>query len=115
MAVPQELSPNFEKFGISQSDAGRTLIVSATKTNMDHDDLLKVQAQLTLTGGLGDGLQTTGTDAFTIAGVGTADGSPFVSGTTGVVFLRLQGTGTANLTTVDDVVLAVVATFVPAL
>ena len=33
-------------------------------------------------------------DAFTVAGVGTADGSAFESGTTDVVFIALQGTGT---------------------
>ena len=39
--------------------------------------------------------QRTGSDdAFTVAGFGTADGSAFVSGTTDVVFVALQGTGT---------------------
>jgi hypothetical protein len=45
----------------------------------------------------GDGKTSDATEfdnAFTVAGVATADGSAFVSGTTDVVFLALQGTGT---------------------
>ena len=34
-----------------------------------------------------------GVDGFAVAGVGTADGTAFVSGTTDVVFVALQGAG----------------------
>jgi len=109
------IARNYQKFSNSTSDAGRTLIVSASKTNMTHADLLAVQAQLTLAGGDGTGTDQDGPDAFTIAGVGTADGSAFVSGVTDVTYLRIQGTGTPNTTTVSGVTLAVVAVFAPAL
>lgn len=109
------LAANYNKFGISTSDAGRTLIVSASKTDITHAELAAAIAQLTLAGGAGTGTDQDGPDAFTIAGVGTADGTAFVSGTTDVVFLRVQGTGTPNLTTVGGVVLATVAVFAPAL
>ena len=42
---------------------------------------------------LSHGSNGTGDSAFTVAGLGTADGSAFVSGTTDAVFLKLQGTG----------------------
>ena len=109
------LGVNYNKFSNATSDAGRTLIVSASKTDITHADLLAVQSQLTLAGGSGAGTDTNGPDAFTIAGVGTADGSAFVSGTTDVVYLRVQGTGTPNLTTVSGVTLAKVCEFAPAL
>jgi hypothetical protein len=106
---------NFNKFAISTSDAGRTLIVSASKTDITNAELAAAIAQLTLAGGDGTGTDTGGPDAFTIAGVGTATGVAFVSGTTDVVYLRVQGTGTPNLTTIGGVVLAKVCEFAPAL
>jgi hypothetical protein len=103
---------------LATSDAGRTLIVSVTKSgsgNVTDAVLSAVQAQLTLAGGDGSGTDQGGPDAFTIAGVGIADGSAFVSGTTTVVFLRVQGTGTPNLAEVSGATLATVAVFAPAL
>ena len=114
-ATVATLTTNFGKHVISQSDAGRELVVSGSKTNMTHTDLLAVYRQLTLAGGDGTGTDTGGPDAFSFAGFGTADGSACVSGTTDVVFFRVQGTGTPNLTEVSGVTLAVVATFAPAL
>jgi hypothetical protein len=105
---------NYNKFAINTSDAGRELVLSATKTNMTDADLLAVYRQLTQAGGAGTGADTDGPDAFTFAGFGTADGTAFVSGTTDVAFFRVQGTGTANTTTVSGVALAVVAIFAPA-
>lgn len=105
---------NFNKFSNAQSDVGRELIISASKTDITHDDLVLVYAQLTLTDGDGTGADFDGPDAFTLSSIGTADGTPFVSGTTDVVFLKAQGTGTPDLTTVSGVTLAVVATFAPA-
>lgn len=106
---------NANKFVINTSDAGRELVVSASKTNMVDADLLAVIRQLTVAGGDRSGTDTNGPDAFTIAGFGTADGSAFVSGTTDAVYFRLQGTGTPNLTEVSGVTLALVAVFAPAL
>jgi hypothetical protein len=112
------LAANYNNFGISTSDAGRTLIVSVTKSgsgNVTHAVLRAVQAQLTLSGGSGNGTDQDGPDAFTIAGVGTATGAAFVSGTTTVVYLRVQGTGTPNLAEVEGATLAKVCEFTPAL
>lgn len=108
---------NYNKFSNAQSDVGRELIISVTKSgsgNITHDVLKAVYAQLTLADGSGSGSDQNGPDAFTLSSVGTANGSAFVSGTTTVVFLKAQGTGTPNLTTVEGATLAVVATFAPA-
>lgn len=103
------------KHVINQADVGRELIISASNTDMTDAELTAARNQLTLAGGDGTGTDQTGPDAFTIAAVGTADGSAFVSGTTDVVFFRVQGTGTPNTTTLGDTTFAVVATFTPAL
>jgi len=102
--MPTVTNPNYNKFTINTSDAGRELVVSASKTNMTDADLLAVYRQL-----------TTSPDVGTFAGFGTADGSAFESGVTDVVYFRLQTTGTPNLTTVSGVTLAAVAVFAPAL
>ena len=108
------LPANYGKHVINQADVGRELIISASKTDMTDADLTAVRNQLTLAGGDGTGSDQTGPDAFTVAAVGTADGSAFVSGTTDAVYLRVQGTGTPNLTAVSGVTLATVAVFTPA-
>lgn len=108
---------NYGKHVINQSDVGRELIISVVKSgsgNLTDAILTAVRAQLTLAGGSGNGSDTNGPDAFTVAAVGTADGSAFVSGTTTTVYFKAQGTGTPNTTTVDGAALTVVATFVPA-
>lgn len=93
----------------------RTLVVSLSKTNMTQAELSAVVKYLGNAGGDGTGTDVGGPDAFTVAAVGTADGSAFVSGTTDVVYLALQGTGTvaagADFGGVTGVTLAVVATF----
>lgn len=112
------ISVNFQKHFIATSDAGRTLVVSVTKSgdgNISNAVLLAVTAQLTLAGGDGTGADSNGPDAFTVAGLGTADGSDFVSGTTTVVFLKVQGTGTPNLATVSGAALSKVCEFTPRL
>ena len=107
---------NYEKFFNSQSDVGTERIISVTKSgagNVTHAVLKAVLAQLTQAAGSGNGSDTNGPDAFTIGGMGTADGSAFDSGTTTVVFLRVQGDGTPNTTTVSGATLATVAVFKP--
>jgi hypothetical protein len=107
---------NANKFVINTSDAGREVVVSASKSNMTNADLLAVYRQLTVSGGDGTGSDVGGPDAFTVAAFGTADGTAFESGVTDVVYFRLQGAGgTPNTTTVSSVTLAVVAVFTPAL
>ena len=105
---------NYLKHSIATSDAGRTLIVSVSKTDMSDAELQSVINYMTLAhGSLGDG-----DSAFTVAGLGTATGAPFVAGTTDVVFLRLQGTGVltpgADYAGVTGATVAVVAVFQPA-
>ena len=88
---------NYNKFSNSQSDVGRELIVKFTKTDITHAELKAWIDYLTLA----HGSNGTGDSAFTVAAVGTADGSAFVSGTTDAVFLRLQGTGDFTDATVE--------------
>jgi hypothetical protein len=107
---------NYEKHVINQADVGRELIISVTKSGSGNltDAILKaVRAQLTLAGGDRSGTDVNGPDAFAVVAVGTANGAAFVSGTTTVVYFRVQGTGTPNTTTVDSATVAVVATFTP--
>jgi len=117
-ATVATLGANFNKHSINQADVGNEFIISVTKSgsgNITNDVLAAVRAQLTLAGGDKSGIDVGGPDAFTIAAIGTQDGSAFTSGTTTVVFLRVQGTGTPNLTTVSGATLAQVAEFTPAL
>jgi hypothetical protein len=81
---------------ISQSDAGRELIVKiASDSNINNAELNAAISEITRS----QGSAGSGDSAFTVAAVGTVDGTAFVSGTTTDVFLRCQGTG--NLTVAD--------------
>jgi hypothetical protein len=106
---------NWKKYGISTSDAGRTLILKLAGTNLTHANLEEVVQYITTS----HGSAGTGDSAFTVAGVGTADGSAFVSGTTDTVFLKIQGTGDITVATADQAVagltITVEAIFTPAL
>jgi hypothetical protein len=87
---------NALKNRISQSDAGREIVLSLASTSTIVDaELNAAIAEITIS----QGSAGTGDSAFTVAAVGTVDGTPFVSGTTATVFLRCQGTG--NLTVAD--------------
>ena len=106
---------NWKKYGISTSDAGRTLILKLAGTNLTHDDLESVVNYITTS----HGSNGSGDSAFTVAGVGTANGSAFVSGTTDTVFLKVQGTGDITVATADmgisGLTITVEAIFTPAL
>jgi len=65
----------------------KTTIVQADKTNMSTADLHALITTITAGGTKGVN------DAFTVAGVATADGTAFSSGVTDTVFIALQGTG----------------------
>lgn len=69
----------------------RTLIVKVAKTDLTTAELHTIITSITQ--GIGSGQSITN-DAFAVAGVATADGTAFASGTTDVVFIALQGTGT---------------------
>ena len=87
---------NYLKNRISQSDAGREIVLSLASDGTINDaELNAAISEITRS----QGSAGTGDSAFTIAGVGTVDGTAFVSGTTATVFLRCQGTG--NLTVAD--------------
>ena len=87
---------NYLKNRISQSDAGREIVLSLASDGTINDaELNAAISEITRS----QGSAGTGDSAFTIAGVGTVDGTAFVSGTTATVFLRCQGTG--NLTVGD--------------
>jgi hypothetical protein len=87
---------NALKNRISQSDAGRELIVKIASDGTINDaELNAAISEITRS----QGSAGSGDSAFTVAAVGTSDGTAFVSGTTATVFLRCQGTG--NLTVAD--------------
>ena len=88
--VGSPISDNYKKHVISQSGVGKELIVSILgAAAMVDADLEAMIAYITTQ----HGSNGTGDSAFTIGGLGTADGSAFESGTTTKVFLRCQGTG----------------------
>lgn len=104
------ISANYQKFFISQSDAGREQVIKiSASAGILTSELLALTKALGNAGGDGTGTDQNGPDAFTIAAVGTATGLGFkdVSGAivtddgidtaVQVIFLRVQGTGTVDL------------------
>lgn len=111
------LGTNYLKHTIATSDAGRTLIVKVYDSNsaLTNATLSSVIGYLTTSHG-SDGA---GDSAFTVAGLGTATGAAFESGTTDTVFLKLQGTGDVTVATanmgISGVAVSVEAVFQAAL
>jgi hypothetical protein len=66
--------------GIGNGLGSKTDIVKIAKTNITEAELKTVLEDMQL-------------DGFAVGGVGTADGSAFVGGTTDAVFVALQGAG----------------------
>lgn len=66
--------------GIGNGLGSKTDIVKIAKTNTTTAELKTILEDMQL-------------DGFAVGGVGTADGTAFVSGTTDVVFVALQGSG----------------------
>ena len=83
------VAANYLKNVRANGTNGRTLVISISKTNLTDTELNTIVNYMTTTHGSGG----SGDSAFTVAGFGTADGSAFVSGTTDVVYVLLQGTG----------------------
>jgi hypothetical protein len=110
---------NFGKHVISQSDAGRELIVKVALTNMTDANVTAIRNAITQAGGSGGTLPADTGDAFTVAAIGTATGVAFESGVTDVIFMRVQGTGTFNTTDaaagIGGATVTVEAVFQPAL
>jgi hypothetical protein len=95
---------NANKFVISQSDAGReqVLKISADAGILDVE-LLAIYRALTQALGVVNPGDQNGPDSFTVAAIGTAAGAAFVAGTTQVVFMRVQGTGTLSTSALKTV------------
>ena len=109
---------NFGKHVINQADVGRELIVKIALTDMTDANVTAIRNAITLAGGSAGSLPSNTGDAFTVAAIGTADGSAFVSGTTDVLYFRVQGTGTFDTTDAaagTGATVTVEATFAPAL
>jgi hypothetical protein len=85
------IAANYNQVGNVNGLGPRTRIVNAAKSNMttaEVNNLVKALMQ----GG------TAGTDdAVSIAGLGTADGSAFVTGETDNIQIAVQGTGVLTL------------------
>ena len=92
------LPANNYKNVINQADVGRELIVKLAGTNLTDANLNSVIAYITTS----HGSAGAGDSAFTVAAVGTADGTAFESGVTDNVFLRVQGTGDLTVGTADQ-------------
>lgn len=109
------VADNYNKFSLSQSDAGRELVLKVAGTNLTDANLKAIINYITTS----HGSAGTGDSAFTVAALGTADGSAFVSGTTDTVFLRAQGTGELTLADADagvgGVTVTIEAVFAPRL
>ena len=113
------LTTNFGKHVISQSDAGRELIIKIALTNMTDANVTTIRNAITQSGGVAGVLPASTGDAFTVAAIGTANGAAFVSGVTDVLFMRVQGTGTFDTTDaaagIGGCTVTVEAVFTPAL
>jgi len=81
------VAANYNKGSIVNGLGPRTVIVKVAKTDITDAELATIVTSIK------QGAASTD-DAFTVAGVATANGAQFVSGTTDVLFLALQGTGT---------------------
>ena len=90
----------------------RTLVVTISKTDITDAQVNTIVNYMTSAHGNGG----TGDSAFVVAGLaGSAAGAAFVSGTTDVVYVALQGTGEittgADYAGVTGATTAVIATF----
>ena len=110
---------NFGKHVINQADVGRELIIKIALTNMTDANVTTIRNAITQAGGSAGVLPANTGDAFTVAAIGTANGSAFQSGVTDVLFMRVQGTGTFDTTDaaagIGGCTVTVEAVFAPAL
>ena len=99
------IGANYEQIVNTQGLSGRLLVCTIVKDTGDatEAELVAVLKALGNAGGSGNGSDTNGPDAFTVAAVSDFDGSD-------PVYVVLQGTGTPNTTPVSGFTLAVVAT-----
>jgi len=71
----ETVAANYGKHVINQADVGRELIVKVALTNMTNANVTAIRNAITLPGGSGGTLPADTGDAFTVAAIGTADGS----------------------------------------
>ena len=113
--VPGVASPNYLKNHEAAGMNGRTLIVSVAKTGGITDANLNTIINYMTSA---HGVSGSGDSAFTVAGLGTADGSAFTAGSTETVYVALQGTGDLTVADADCGIsgysVALVAVFAPA-
>jgi hypothetical protein len=96
-AITGTVVANYLKNVRANGTNGRTLVVQFAKSNMTNAEVNAWINYLTTA----HGASGSGDSAFTVAGLGTADGSAFVSGETDNLFLLLQGTGDFTDATVE--------------
>ena len=85
--LSETVAANYNQPKTNNGLGPKTTIITASKTNMTTAQLHTLITALTAGGVSGTN------DAFTVAGIATADGSAFESGVTDVVSIALQGTG----------------------
>ena len=86
-----DTAKNYNVGSIVNGLGPRTLVVKVAKTDLTSAELNTIVKAIQQGEGTGQSIVS---DAFTVAAIGTATGAAFVSGTTDVLFLVLQGTGT---------------------
>ena len=114
-----KLGANAYKYVINQADVGRELIVKVARTEGNGGVTKAVLDAVINYITTAHGVNGTGDSAFTVAAVGTADGSAYVNAaTTTAVFLRVQGTGDLTVADADtgiaNVAVTIEAIFTPA-
>lgn len=88
---------NYKKFNIENGSNGRSLVLKLAGSNLTDANLATVINYLTTAHGSGG----SGDSAFTVAGIGTADGTAFESGVTDTVYILAQGTGDTTVADLD--------------
>lgn len=96
-ALTGDVVANYKKFNIENGTNGRTLVIKLAGSNLTNANLESVINYLTTA----HGVSGSGDSAFTVAGLGTADGSAFESGVTDTVYLLAQGTGAVTVGDLD--------------
>jgi len=113
-----ELGDNYGNYVINQADVGRELIVKVARSTGNGGVTKAVLDAVIAYITTAHGVSGSGDSAFTVAAVGTADGSAYVNSTaTQAVFLRVQGTGDLTVAEADtgiaNVAVTIEAIFTP--
>jgi len=114
-----KLGANAYQYVINQADVGRELIVKVARSQANGGVTKAVLDAVINYITTAHGVNGAGDSAFTVAAVGTVDGSPYVNAaTTTAVFLRVQGTGDLTVADADtgiaNVAVSIEAVFTPA-